>query len=152
MNGNGNVIGRPRVMRRYALPPGCSVRTFVMRQLTGIEDLEAAIMADKTAPAAARESMGAAITVEQREKVRMALVEVDGKRVNGDTPYMALDHWNVRTIRFAERAYIELNGIQPEAMEDFLMGGQDVSEDDLVPRAAGGPRHPAAITAEPSED
>jgi len=123
-----------RVYKRWTLPAGHSVRSFVMRELDSSDDITAAIQADKFGPNAAFDRIETALQVIQRERVRLALVEVDGKRVNADgLPYRAFDKWSMRTARLAERAYLELNNISPGDATDFEKGGEFVDPQTIAP-------------------
>lgn len=115
------------MQKRFTLPDYCTVGEFVMRELTAKDELTASIFAEKFMSDALRNSAVATIAAEQREAMRIALVEVDGKPVNVDgIPYMAMDEWSMRTIRFAQMAFNELNGIESDDLKNFRAGGQIV--------------------------
>lgn len=121
--------GSGQLRKRYRLPAGCSCNEFVMRELTNKDRVEAAIWADQHKNAAAPDDAYAQVDQRLHEAVRLALVAVDGEAVNANgVPYMALDKWTERTMTFAMRAYQDLNGIDPEEVEDFLRGAEIVSE------------------------
>lgn len=124
--------------KRYKCPSGLTVRSFVMRQLDGADDIEAAMAADARAGSAVAPDSGARQLIDVREKLRLALVEVDGQRVNvGGVPYMGFDRWSLATIRFAERAFVELNLVRSESADAFFDAAEEVDIEGLAPPAAG---------------
>lgn len=124
---------RNQMMKRFTLPKGCSIKTFVMRELKVKDDIEVAIWADKNTPAAAKESAVGAMAADRREALRLALVEVDGVRVNvNGIPYMAMDDWSQKTMTYALMAFNDLNGAADDA-KGFLKAGEFVNENELSP-------------------
>jgi hypothetical protein len=123
-----------RVMLRRRLPEGFSCRVFVMRELVSGDEITAAINLDKFGLAAAKDSIETTMQAWQREKVRLSLVEVDGKRVNVDLPYRAMDEWNLKTYRVAEATWMRLNGVSQDDL-DFDKGGEIVDENEIPPPA-----------------
>jgi len=123
-----------RVMKRWKLPAGHSVREFVMRELDSADDITAAINADKFGGIRSFDNLETAMQVLQRERVRLALVEVDGRRVNTEgLPYKEFDTWSLRTTRLAERAYLELNNLSSDEVESFDKGGELIEPANLAP-------------------
>lgn len=120
--------GSGKLRKRYRLPPGCSCKEFVMRELTNADRLEAAIRADASKSSAMPDDIGNQIEHRRVEAVRLSLVSVDGKPVNVDLPYAGMDAWTERTLTFAMTAYQDLNGIEPEEVEDFLKGAEPILE------------------------
>lgn len=114
-----------RIERYYELPPRCSVASFVVRELSCDDDLDITINAEKLTPEAARATMLAAGQARQREAFRLSLVEVNGEPVNREgVPYMEMDQWNQRTMRFLQEAFEELNGAELEELRSFRKAGK----------------------------
>lgn len=111
----------PLMQKQYILPDGCSVTSFVMRELTTRDELTVAMAVDM-----ARTDMQEGIsilTLDKIESIRLALVQVDEQPVNaGGIPYVAMDHWNSRTMSFARVAFEELNAFAPDEVEAFKAG------------------------------
>lgn len=117
------------IMKKYNLPNRCSAKSFIMRELTADDETQAAIWWDKTKSSALDSSPLAQLAGEQREAWRLALVEVDGKAVNGDgIPFLAMNKWNLRTMRFVQQAFGELNGVDADEVRDFLESSQIVGQ------------------------
>lgn len=107
--------------KRWLMPrngQGFSCKEFVMRELSGEDELEAAKWADKRRSEADTGAL-AVMNSEQREAIRLSLVSVDGEPVGGDIPYMAIDKWNLRTMRLVRHAFNDLNGVGESDLEDF---------------------------------
>ena len=114
--------------KRYTLPSYCSVQSVVMRELDGQDDIEASVWADKNASSTVKESAVAAMVADQRESIRLSLLEVDGKPVNHDgLPFMAMDHWSSRTFRFLQQFYGDLNGATNEDLKNAVTGAELIS-------------------------
>lgn len=111
--------------KRYTLPPGCSVGEVVMRELDGEDDIEASIWADKNATSALKESAVAAMVADQRESMRLSLLEVDGVPVNHDgLPYMKADRWSSKTWRCMQSFYADLNGMKEQDLKNAVAGAE----------------------------
>jgi hypothetical protein len=94
-------------------------------------------MADKLMSDALRNSAVATISAEQREAMRLSLVEVDGEPVNHDgVPYMAMDDWSLKTLRFLQTAFNEMNGIEADDLKNFRAGAQIVDHGDAPAESA----------------
>lgn len=94
-----------------------SVGSFVMREVNGKDEEQAALIA--------KAKGGAASMYE--ELIRLSLVEVDGQPVNNEpgVPYAGFDTWNTRTRTFVQNAFRALNGIdEKEELSDFLESGE----------------------------
>lgn len=112
--------------KRYTLPDGMSCRSFVMRELTSQDEIEAAIWADKKR-GSAQDGVLSVVGGEQREAIRLSFVEVDGNPVNVDgVPFTAMDKWTYRTMRYVQKAFTDLNGVQQDDLESFSEGAEIV--------------------------
>lgn len=119
--------------KRYRLPPGMSCREFVMRELDASDEIEAAIWADKRR-GSAQDGVLSMVGGEQREAMRLSLVSVDGKPVNVDgVPFMGIDKWSYRTMRYVQRAFANLNGVKDKDLESFDEGAEIVDNDENPP-------------------
>lgn len=128
-NGAQRAAPTPRTMKRYPLPEYCDCRSVVMRELDTRDEIEAAIWADKAANSALADSQMAAFQADQRESIRLALVEVDGVEVNvGGMPYKAMDGWSMRTMRFIREFYADLNGVEQDDLKNALKGAKVLTE------------------------
>lgn len=117
-----------RIMKRYSLPDYCDVATLVMRELDGTDEIEAAIWADKNKSSALASSPIAAMESEQRESIRLSLVEVDGEPVNvGGIPYAAMNDWSYRTMRFVNQFFLDLNGVEISEVKNAVAAGEIIS-------------------------
>lgn len=112
--------------KRYKLPAGCNCREFIMRELQNRDSIEAGIWADRNASAA--DSDRGRLAAELVESVRLSLVEVDGKRMQPGMPFMEMDNWSQRTMRFLLEAYQELNGVQEEELGNFMATAELVED------------------------
>lgn len=127
-----------RMMRRWQLPEGHSAKEIVMRELDSADDIAAAINADKFGPRQSYQHAETALQVVQRERVRLSIVQVDGRRVNADgLPFMEFDNWCLRTTRFVEARFLELNHFTEEEvaadLAAFKAGGEVVLPSELAP-------------------
>ncbi len=128
-------------MKRFTLPEHCSVKTFVMRELVKHEQPAVTSLAHRLTPAEDRKDPGAVQSAELFAAVRMALVEVDGQRVNVDgVPFMGFDDWTQRTVRFAVEAFTDLNGVKDDELPDFREGAEEIDERDLESATPSAPR------------
>lgn len=117
-------------MKRYHLPDGCNCKSFVMRELRGTDEKQAAMLADKMSSSADGEA--GRLNQAMRESMRLSLVYVDGQRVNENgVPYLDMDKWTSKTMRLALEAYQELNGVEDDEIEDFRKGSEIVTIDSL---------------------
>lgn len=91
---------------------GCSIRSFVIRETTGVDEENAAL--------AAKAKGGAATVFE--ELVRLSIVEVNGQPA--EPPLLEYDSWNSRTRAFILQAYKSINGLEEKEVADFLASGQ----------------------------
>jgi len=127
-----------RMMRRWELPDGHPAKVIVLRELDSGDDIAAAINADKFGPRDTYLHAETALQVVQRERVRLSLVEVDGRRVNVDgLPFKDFDKWPLRSTRFVERCFLEMNHLTDEEqaadLAAFTRGGEVVHLSDLAP-------------------
>lgn len=108
-----------RVARRFTLPERCDIRSFTMRELDGNDEIEASIWAEKNVPPAQSQSPLAMMAQEQKEAIRLSLVEVDDVPITPGVPYMDMDHWSMRTMRFVRQAFGITNGVEEDELKNF---------------------------------
>ena len=109
--------------KRFQLPEGCSVREVAIRELEGHDELTAALWMEQHAPAAMLETTAGQLAAEQRELVRLSLVEVDGDDVNVDgVPYLGMDRWTVKTYRAVRFLYQTVNTLDDGELRKSLAG------------------------------
>lgn len=120
--------------KRFTLPPGCTdkhgnpVETVVVRELDGNDEIQAALWMEANAKPEALESMAGAMAAEQRELVRISLVEVNDDPVNLDgVPWMGMDEWTIKTFRAVRMYYVNVNTFDDSAMRKSLAGAEVVS-------------------------
>lgn len=129
-----NGSSAPILHKRFRCPAGCSIHEFVMRELTSKDELDAAMWADKLKSIVNDESPSSIILGEQREAMRLSLVTVDGQRVNDDgLPFLGMDTWTVRTVRFVQRAFQDMNGVTAEELENFTGEAEIVHPSEMTP-------------------
>ena len=107
-------------MARYELPKGHSCLSFTMRELTGRDEIEAGRLALATASEADRDNAVMLNFAEQREMMRLSLVEVDGEPVGIDTPFMDMDDWSMKTMVFVRKAFNEMNRVDGDDLKNFV--------------------------------
>jgi hypothetical protein len=122
--------------KRYRLPAGLSCQEFVMRELTAEDELEAAMWADKRRTSA-HDGILSMVGIEQREAMRLSLVEVAGQSVTCDgVPSQELDGWRSRTMRFVLLAFNDLNAVDVEDLSRFRLGAEVLSPTPTAPKRA----------------
>jgi hypothetical protein len=122
--------------KRFRLPPGLQVREVVVRELVAADELTAALWTESNAPADMLETPAGQIHAEQRELVRISLVEVDGEEVNVDgVPFMAMDKWSLRTFRAVRTFFNDVNTLDDRELRKSLAAAEVVI---AGPAAAGG--------------
>lgn len=144
-NGNGKGMAR-RLVKRWTLPKGCSIREFSMRELDVNDDIDVHVWVEKNTPSASLEPTMGAFSAQTREAMRLALVTVDGEKVNvAGVPYLQMNQWSLKTLRFVQMAFTELNGATEDEMADFKAAGELVVEE-ATPAEGVSQGHPALAT------
>ena len=109
--------------KRFQLPAGCSIREVAVRELEGHDELTAALWMEQNAPAAMLETPAGQIAAEQRELVRLSLVEVDGEEVNLDgVPFLGMDRWTLKTYKAVRFFYQTVNTLDDGELRKSLAG------------------------------
>lgn len=148
-NGSGSPApraARVRLMKRFEFPRGCDIQTAVLRELDGNDDEQVSILADARADGVQRQSVMLMSQIEQREALRMSLVEVDGDPVNADgVPWGGLDDLSMRTLRLLQVAFAEVNGVTGDEAEGFKKAAVVVTSSDAAETIA--PVAPRSIAA-----
>lgn len=115
------------IHRQFTLPEGYSVKSFVVREIDGHDEQEAARWLGALGTA---DDMATAI---MEVNLRMALVSVDGKFV--EQPYTGLKKWTSKTRRLLIAAWEQLNDVPDEDLAVFLAAAeipQTVADQDGV--------------------
>ena len=105
--------------RRFELPDGCSVRSFMVRELDGHDEIEAGRWADAKTGSADNQVVNL-----MDENLRIAIVEVDDQPI--EQPYLTMDKWSSKTRRFLIEAWGALNSVKEDEMAAFLATGETV--------------------------
>lgn len=124
--GNTTIV-RPKqptlLKKEFTLPDKCSCKTFVMRELTADDELQASMWADMKITTKPGNQVLSMMGVEQQEAMRLALVSVDGVPVNVEgLPFADMDNWTYRTMRFVQAAFQDLNGVDATDLRSFTTG------------------------------
>jgi hypothetical protein len=118
-------------MRKFTAPSDeYDFEDITLRELRGVDEVMAAVMAERNLPSALRDSSIAAISQEQREAQRLSIVAVNGVPTNQTpaTPYMDLDEWSQRSLRLLAVAYTEVNGVSSDELQAFRAGAVVVGD------------------------
>ena len=107
--------------RKYTLPKGHSVASFVIRELDGHDELEAARWIQ------ARGSADNSDVIALNESLRISIVAVDGSSVQ--QPYLDMDKWSASTRRLLVEAWSKLNSLPDSEIADFLDAAEDLTMD-----------------------
>ncbi len=105
--------------RRFQLPKGCTVKSFVIRELDGHDELLASRWADAKTGSADNKTNAL-----MDENLRVAIVEINGKEVI--QPYLDMDKWSSKTRRFLLEAWGRLNAAPEDELAAFLATAEDV--------------------------
>ena len=122
---------------RFRFPAGCAVlhesgdrselQSVVMREIVNVDAVRASVRAEKNI--ADRSSRVAIADAATREAIRMTIEEVNGQRVNRDTPYLDLDMWNGKAYFMAENFFETVNGVSMEDAKSYASSGEIVTEE-----------------------
>lgn len=115
-------ITKPHLIhKRFQMPKGCSIDSFVMREIDGEDEREAGRWI------AARESevdnMSIAVAEEQ---LKVALVAVNDEPLDSATPFTALNQYSTKTRRLMMEAFGLLNGLEDDEVAVFLGASTDL--------------------------
>lgn len=106
------------IHRRFDLPEGYSVKSFVIREIDGHDEKEAARM---LAAVGTADDLSMAML---EANLRVSIVSVDGQEVQ--QPYMGLSKWSSKTRRLLLEAWNQLNNVPDDELAAFL-GAAEVS-------------------------
>jgi hypothetical protein len=139
--------------RRWTLPKGCSVQSFVMRELDGHDDLEIARIVDVKMTDDEKSNVTKLFEMRRHEACRRSLVMVNDRPVNVDgLPYEAFDGWSQRTQVFAFRAFNKLNEVTGDELGKFDEAAEDVDLGPLMAMAAEDDQDSGPATDESIDD
>ena len=111
------------IHKKFDLPKGCTVESFVMREIDGADERDAGRWI--AARGSSTDDVRLAIMDEQ---LRISLVAVNGKAV--EQPYMGMDKWSSKTRRFLIEAFNILNGVEDDELAVFLGTAAELTESD----------------------
>lgn len=114
------------VHREFKLPKGYSVESFVIREIDGHDEKEAARL---VAALGTADDLSMAV---YEGNLRVSIVDVNGEAV--EQPYMELSKWSTKTRKMLMVAWNELNGVPDEELAAFL--GAAVPAEPVVPEPA----------------
>lgn len=99
--------------RKFTLPKGYSVKSFVLRELDGKDEMDAARWADAKTGSADNN-----LNAMMDENLRVAIVQVNDVPVT--QPYLAMDQWSSKTRKLLVAAWAKLNSVEEEELEGFI--------------------------------
>lgn len=104
----------PRLMKRFELGEGCDAETVVMQELRNCDKVEIGVWVDAHGSISidSAADLKTALVAEQYEALRFSLVQVDDESVGGAIPYMAMDDWSAKTMRYMQAFFDDLNGVE----------------------------------------
>lgn len=108
------------IHRKFKLPKGCSVESFVIREIDGKDELESGRWV--AAKGAGVDDPGMAMA---EERMRVAIVAVNDQPV--EQPYMAMNKWSTKTRTFLLNAWTSLNMVEEDELAVFLGAAEDLS-------------------------
>jgi len=126
--------------KKFTLPKGCSIQTFVMREIDGEDEREAGRWI------AARGNVEDSGITLIEEQLKVALVAVNGRKV--DAPFQGLEKFSSKTRRFMMEAFGQMNGIEEDEVEDFLGASAQIVEESPPEIGAVQPAQPLAYVVE----
>lgn len=109
------------VHKKFTLPEGHPIKTIVMREIDGKDELEAARWAS-----AKKSSVDQEWSAMLMEQVRCAIVAVDDK--NAEMPFVDFDQWPVKTRRLVVAAWTQLNVVEEEDSKNFLESAESLNQ------------------------
>ena len=107
------------VHRQYSLPKGCSVTSFTIREIDGMDEREAAKM---LAAIGTADDMTTAL---MEANLRVSIVAVNGQAIA--QPYTEMSKWSSKTRRFLIEAFNQLNGVPEDEIAAFLGAAEAIS-------------------------
>lgn len=109
------------VHKRFQLPKGCSISSFVMREIDGEDEREAGRFIS-----ALNEVDNPGLVI-MEEQMKVALVAVNGKNI--EHPYSGMSAWSTKTRRFIMEAFGVLNGVEDDEVAVFLGASTDLTSE-----------------------
>lgn len=113
----------PRLMKRFELGEGCDADSVVMKEIRNCDKVEVGIWVDAHSSTSIDSAADVknALIAEQYEALRFSLVQVDDEPVNTHgVPFMAMDDWGVRTMRYIQAFFDELNGVEESDVKNAV--------------------------------
>ena len=113
------------VHREFKLPEGYSVNSFVVREIDGHDEKEAARV---VAAIGTADDLSMAV---MEANLRVAIVAVNGQPVQ--QPYTDLSKWSSKTRRMLLEAWNQLNNVPDEDLAVFLAAAEPVQPAAVAP-------------------
>jgi len=107
------------VHKKYVLPVGCNCKEVILRETNGVDEQQAARLADIRGDAS---SLAA-------ELVRRSIVSVDGDLAV--QPFTQFDEWNTKTRNVVLKCYERLNTLSEEELAFLELNSSDLTEEEL---------------------
>lgn len=118
-------------IQRFKCPPGLSIKSVSIRELTVADDKEIEQNLNLFWPAKGKDKEPS-MKAHLYEAVRRSIVEVDGKTVEFASPYMDMDKWTQKTVAFVIEAFSKVNGsVEDKDSKSFLESAETISLDRL---------------------
>lgn len=123
-------VTKPHLLHKeFTLPKGCSVESFVMREIDGQDERDAGRWL-----AARGSSVEDPRLALMDEQLRVSIVAVNGKGV--DQPFQGMDKWSSKTRRFVLEAFGLLNAVEDDELAVFLGAATELNQNNDQPEAA----------------
>lgn len=120
---------------RFTAPVDCQddCKTIVVKELTGDDEIAAAVEVDKRVgqPGFKSDNFAAIMKLERQERVRQSVVMVDGKLVRPDKP-LDMESFGSRTKAWIGRCFGKLNDPDEEQVKKSLAEGEAVDLGQLI--------------------
>lgn len=115
-------------IKRFPMPKGSPVPTVTIRELFGVDEMEAANMVD----ALGAPDMGAyeLVQAEKRESIRRSIVALGDTEVRPDIPLLSIDKWPRAPMKALERFYGAVNGLSRADINKAIEAGEWVWDEE----------------------
>ncbi len=104
-------------LKRFKLSKGCDIQSIVLRETCGKDEEMAALKA---------EARGMKPGQIHEELLRLAVTEVDGKKV--EYPFTGLSKWNTKTRNMVLAYFNDMNSVEEAELKSFLEEGEDLGD------------------------
>lgn len=112
--------------KRFPMPKGSPVPSVTIREIFGVDELEAAAMVDAMH---AIEDASDIIRGEKREAVRRSIMALGNVDVPPDVPIFAIDKWGRAPMKALERFFGVVNGLKRTESDEAIAAGEERWDD-----------------------